>query len=314
LLPYFLEATGAGGVAVATIKGGKVKDVEFAGVENRTDERPVSWRTVFEVASLSKPVFALTVHQLVQEGKLDLDRPLRSYLGKPYTEEPAADKITARHVLCHKTGWPNWRVESQPLKLDRPPGVQFGYSGEGYVYLATAVAAITGEETETTMRRLVFEPLGLADSSYVWRDDYEGRYATGYDANGDPLRKNRPATPNVAGSLHTTLGDYMEVVIGYLSSSLLTDSTRSTVFAGEATVNSRLSWGLGWGISEGPVSTIWHWGCNSGFNSFITALPVVGSGVVVLTSGEHGQRICAAAVRNSLGLDHPAFYWGNIGM
>src|SRR6185295_2724162 len=101
-----------------------------------TTGRPVDPRTIFEAASISKPIVALGALDLVRRGALSLDTPLDAYLPEPYLPvDRRASTITARMVLGHTTGFPNWRPRGEPLALLRDPGTRFGYSGEGYVYL-----------------------------------------------------------------------------------------------------------------------------------------------------------------------------------
>lgn len=122
------EASGTADTSAASgAHQGQVGDAAGAGGTGQ-----VSADTVFEAASLSKPVFAFGVLLLAQEGIIDLDRPLASYLPAPYLPaEPGAAVITARMVLEHTTGLPNWRPKGEPLALLRQPGTRFGYSGEG---------------------------------------------------------------------------------------------------------------------------------------------------------------------------------------
>lgn len=139
------------------------------GVKNAKIGLPVTAETVFEAASLSKPVFAYGVLKLIDQGKLGLDVPLTTYLPKPYIDgDERLNKITARIVLSHRTGFPNWRGKPS-LKICFTPGERFSYSGEGYIYLQRVVEHITGKPLNEYITEAVFTPLGMANSSYVWR-------------------------------------------------------------------------------------------------------------------------------------------------
>src|SRR5271167_1564548 len=119
---------------MVVIRNGKTTWVHGFGIKESTTGQPVTVETVFEAASLSKPVFAYGVLKLVEQGKLGLDVPLTTYLPKPYIAgDERLAKITARIVLSHRTGFPNW------------PGERFSYSGEGYIYLQRVVEKITGK-------------------------------------------------------------------------------------------------------------------------------------------------------------------------
>ncbi|MEP7290270.1 MAG: serine hydrolase domain-containing protein, partial [Chloroflexota bacterium] len=113
------------------------------GVSNTVTQKPVTTETIFEGASLSKPVTAYAALKLCAQGKLALDRSLATYLSED--DELAASKITLQHVLSHSTGLPNWRGRSQPIRIQSEPGARFGYSGEGYVYLQRVIERITGQ-------------------------------------------------------------------------------------------------------------------------------------------------------------------------
>ncbi|HTC40230.1 MAG TPA: serine hydrolase domain-containing protein, partial [Candidatus Acidoferrales bacterium] len=144
-VPVLLKEGTVPGASLALIRGGKTYWVHGFGVRDAKSGQPVVEDTIFEAASLSKPVFAYGVLKLVDQGKLDLDAPLSKYLPKPYIEgDPRLDKITARYVLSHRTGFPNWRPDAG-LTIHFTPGERFSYSGEGFVYLQKVVQQITGE-------------------------------------------------------------------------------------------------------------------------------------------------------------------------
>src|SRR5262249_52342605 len=125
----------------------------------------------------------------VANGTLALDRALDSYLSAPYPiDDPRAGKITARHVLSHTSGLPNWRhAASEPLTLAFDPGTQYRYSGEGYYFLQSVVEHVTGQSTAQLMRSTLDE-LGMHDSSYIWADADAANSALPYDSAGKPLR------------------------------------------------------------------------------------------------------------------------------
>jgi CubicO group peptidase (beta-lactamase class C family) len=178
------------GAAFARINRSSIESYP-AGLRDVASRLPVTASTIFEAASLSKPVFAYAVLRLVAHGTLDLDRPLDSYLPSPYPiGDPRASAITARHVLSHTSGLPNWRhAASESLSLAFAPGTQYLYSGEGYYFLQTVVEHVTGKPTAQLMRSTMDE-LGMRDSSYVWRDTDASNCALPYDAEGKPLRRD----------------------------------------------------------------------------------------------------------------------------
>jgi len=175
------------GVSLAAINAQTIHAWAF-GLRDRARNLPVTNATIFEAASCSKPVFAYGVLQLVQQHALDLDRPLDSYLASPYPiDDPRGQRITARHVLTHTSGLPNWRDEKHPsLALAFEPGTQYRYSGEGFYFLQTVVEAITGLSTERFMRG-VLDRLGMHTSSYVWRERFRADAAAPYGQHLQPL-------------------------------------------------------------------------------------------------------------------------------
>ncbi|HEY3123114.1 MAG TPA: serine hydrolase domain-containing protein, partial [Thermoanaerobaculia bacterium] len=208
LVPRLMEDGDVPGLSLAVVQNGQVVYRRAFGVRDESTGARVDDDTIFEAASLSKPVFAYAVLKLADAGRLDLDAPLAKYLPGDYVEDPRLRSITARRVLSHTTGFPNWRPDGQPLKIHFEPGERFSYSGEGFVYLQKAVENRTGQTLEALMRRLVFEPLRMTNSSYTWQDRFEGRKAIGHDTVGSPLGLRRPPVSNAAASLHTTALDY----------------------------------------------------------------------------------------------------------
>src|SRR5438445_3866389 len=164
LVPTLLKDGDVPGLSLAIVRDGRIELRRAYGVKDAASGTPVDADTVFEAASLSKPVFAYAVLKLADAGKLDLDAPVAKYLPGDYVDDPRQSAITARRVLSHTTGFPNWRPSGQPLKIHFAPGERFSYSGEGFVYLQKAVERLTGQTLDAVMKRLVFEPLHMASS------------------------------------------------------------------------------------------------------------------------------------------------------
>ena len=328
LVPRLMKDGDVPGLSLAVVRDGQVVYRRGFGVRDAGTNTPVDDDTIFEAASLSKPVFAYAVLKLVDAGRLDLDAPLKKYLPGDYVEDPRLPSITARRVLSHTTGFPNWRPEGQPLKIHFEPGERFSYSGEGFVYLQKAVENVTGQTLEALMRRLVFEPLRMTGSSYHWQDRFEGRKAMGHDAVGSPRGLRRPAEANVAASLQTTALDYARFLAAVLDGTGLRKETAAQMIRPQIHVDEgcqncvnnkptgRLSreigWGLGWGVQEtedGP--SIWHWGDNggSGFHCYAVGFPKQRLGVVVFTNSLGGHGIIPDVVAAAVGGHHPAFAW-----
>ncbi|MBK9154861.1 MAG: beta-lactamase family protein [Chloracidobacterium sp.] len=185
-LPIMMELANVPGVSVAYVENGRESWSRYFGVRDAGTREPVTADTVWQVGSLSKPVFAMVVMKLVEAGKIDPDRPLANYLpGELIKDEPRAKSITARHALSQSTGLQNWRFQAgQTLSLSFAPGERWSYSGEGIYYLQRAVEQITGLGLEQLAREHMFGPLGMASSSYYWLAGYDKRIASSHNGQG----------------------------------------------------------------------------------------------------------------------------------
>lgn len=297
VMPRLLRDNAVPGVSVALVRNGAVA---WTGAFGEVDPG-----AVFEAASLSKPLFAYGVLLLVDDGRLDLDAPLRSYLDAPYADDPRLDRVTASHVLSHTSGLPNWSRD-EPIGVEFEPGTRWQYSGEAYVYLQRVVERITRQSLEEYMASTVLEPLGLRSSSFVWRPDYDTLAATGHDATGAARPKDRPDRPNAAHSLHTTAADYARFLVAALDEDGPAARMAATRIAIDPALG--LEWGLGWGIERvGDRRFVFHWGANDWFRSFAMGSLASGDGIVVLTNGENGLELMDDVVEIVTGEDHPLF-------
>ena len=141
--------------------------------------------TPIEAASLTKPTFAYIVLKYCEEGLLDLDTPLEEYLPEKYIQnQPKLQYLTAKHVLSHTTGFPNWRPKGGALEIHFTPGERFSYSGEGYVYLQKVIEHLSGKSAETNFQKRFAEPLKLNSASLLWNEAFDKSAALGYLKNG----------------------------------------------------------------------------------------------------------------------------------
>lgn len=184
-LPRLLELAAVPGLSLATVDDAGVV-LRASGRASLEPARNTSDQTVFEAASLGKPLFAYAVLKLVDAGTLELDRPLYDYLPTPEADTPRMRRVTARHVLTHTSGLPNWRREPGPLAPETEPGEAYAYSGEGFFYLQRVVEHVTDRPIARLLREEILQPLGMKESSWVWRDEYDSRMAMGYDEAGAP--------------------------------------------------------------------------------------------------------------------------------
>jgi CubicO group peptidase (beta-lactamase class C family) len=134
-IPALMEQAVVPGAQIAVLNGGKTAWQASFGLGNAETKAPVTDGSVFEAASLSTPVFAYAGLTLVDAGLIDLDTPIVKYLPGRYDvgDDARLNVITPRHVLSHRSGFPNWRAGSDPLKVYFNLGDRFSYSGEGFV-------------------------------------------------------------------------------------------------------------------------------------------------------------------------------------
>src|SRR5580704_7620645 len=226
-----MTQTGAKGIAVAVIDHGKVGDVHAYGIRNAKGD-PLNTDTVMYGASLTKTVFAYTVMQLVDEGKLNLDTPLKDDLDKPLpsygpypvfpdkygpykdlADDRRWEKITPRMCLTHSTGFSNfWFIEpDNKLHIHFEPGTRFSYSGEGFILLqfviehgrkAQGLGLDVGDLTKA-----IFDRLGMTRTSLVWQNGPEANVADGWNDEGKPQPHDNRSKVRVAGSMNTTISD-----------------------------------------------------------------------------------------------------------
>jgi CubicO group peptidase (beta-lactamase class C family) len=318
-LPRLVEAGDVTGLSMAVVTQGGPMRTSVYGVRNAETGEPVQEDTLFEAASLSKPVFAYAVMRLVEREELDLDRPLASYLTYERLEhDERYKKITARMVMSHRSGLPNWG--GTPLEMVFEPGERFGYSGEGFVYLQKVVETITGMTLNEVVTREVFRPLGMKESSYVWEDELEGRMATGHSSRGEPMKKKRRegGDGNAAASLLTTARDYARFLSAILTEEGLAHSTWEAVFEPRVQVVERGSnepvenvyWGLGWGLQRGDAGeAFFHWGDNSGYKNYVIGYPDEGTALVYFANSDEGLSIAEAVVTSFVPDSNDAVHW-----
>ena len=218
-LPRTMAAFAVPGVAIAVVEDGAVAWQQGFGVLHAERSAPVAEDTLFEVASLSKPVFAYLVLQLSDAGVLDLDRPLAAYRRPDHLgESPWLERITARDVLRHTTGLPNWRAApaTEALVPKVEPGTRIDYSGEAFVWLQLVVESLTGESLDRTAQTRLFGPAGMRDSNYAWSDAMAARSVYGHrahdaDETGMPsqmLRAQWSAAQKIADRNGVALSDW----------------------------------------------------------------------------------------------------------
>src|SRR4029078_6796963 len=276
--------------------------VRQAGTNDRVTDT-----TVFEAASLSKPVLAYMVMRLVDAGSITLDQPLSRML-KLESHDPRADLITARMVLSHTTGLQNERIGSDTLAFAFQPGSSWRYSGEGYTYLGHVLETITHESLTQLATRLVFAPLQMKRSSFVWEERFAGDAAIGHGTYAETRTPARPAEARAAATLHTTVIDYATFLRAIARGEGLTHSAKAKLSTRAVDVANGVHWTLGWGLEDGPTGpAIAHHGDNSlsGFTAFAWLALARGNGVVYLTNSTEGLAVVRPVIQQVSPGSHP---------
>jgi CubicO group peptidase (beta-lactamase class C family) len=262
------------GLSIAVIKDAKVVYSKAFGVKDSVTGEPVLESTLFEACSLTKPIFAFAVNRLAERGAIDLDKPLSEYCPNSLrVSDVRADErlslISARQVLAHRTGFPNWRGDK--LSIDFTPGSRFGYSGEGFEYLNEVVSQITGKPSEEVLSEEALTPLNMTSASAVCDDAIARMSAIGHDA-ARPLAKWMPKSPVMAASLHVNAEDYAQFLLALLNRSGMSDEQWQEMLRPQfvdVDPNSERPFCLGIGVEETPYGKKYsHSGLNLGFTCY----------------------------------------------
>jgi CubicO group peptidase (beta-lactamase class C family) len=246
-----MSNTHANGMAVAVVDKGKVAYVQAYGIRNAKGD-PLTIDTVMYGASITKTVLAYTTMQLVDQGKLSLDTPIKDDLDYsltaygpdpvfpdkhgPYPDlagDPRWEKITPRMCLTHSTGFNNfWFIEpDQKLHIHFDPGTRYSYSGEGFILLqfviehgrkAQGLGLDVGDLTRTN-----FDRLGMTRTSLVWRPDFASNFADGWNDKGQPQEHDRRKKVRAAGSMDTTISDLPKFAAALVTGDGLTAASRA---------------------------------------------------------------------------------------
>jgi CubicO group peptidase (beta-lactamase class C family) len=310
-IPAAMAEAHVPGLSMVLIRERRIAWRGCFGVRRAGEEAPVDPETIFEAASMSKPLYCYAVLELVERGRFDLDRPLDAYLPAPYLPaDPRAARITGRMVLTHRTGLPNWRKggwrSDHPLTLVHEPGSRFIYSGEGFLYLQRAVEALTGEGLAPWIERRLLAPLGMKRSSYVWRAAFAANHAGGHDAQGRFKTGRRYyERANAAYSLYTTPSDYARFLIELmrperdaehsLGAAMVRAMTTLQVSPEEGRERTRRSLGFLLAARGGWVG---HSGSNgTGFRCTSRFHMERGDGCVIMTNSASGVKVWQAVLR-----------------
>ena len=311
-LSALLEAYDVAGAAIVELAGCEPGPVVSAGYADLDTSERVAPETVFEAASLSKPVFAYLVLTLADEGLIDLDQPLAASLDYPrISDQQAYGAMTPRMILTHRTGMPNWVDEATPfnkrtapITLLAEPGEAYTYSGEAFQLLQLYVEQETGQ----SLQEIFAERLGadMPMSAFARPLPADISESRGYRRASAP--ETGRAMTNVrdyamaSGSLAVTAQDYARFLSLVCRGEGLAPATHAEMVspledAPEDGAPFPMAYGLGWIVADmGGDSFIGHGGNNGNYRSFAGYFASSGDGIVVLTNSESGQALIDALI------------------
>ena len=312
----WLKESDVPSVAVAYIENRRVAWTAVYG--EQSPGVPATTKTLYNMASLTKPVTAETVLRLASAGKLSLNESMSPFwLDPDIQDDPRSKLLTPRLCLSHQTGFPNWRGKTGGvLKIQWDPGTQTGYSGEGFNYVGRFTEKKLGKPFDVLAQEMVFDPVGMNETSYTAKNWYAGRLAVPRGPNRDKPVNDVAQAWNGADLLRTTIQDYAKFVVSVMHDEGLTReiaAERATLTRdrmkpedlknvcstagelGHCLVTAGM--GLGWEVETVNAEKILdHDGSDWGVKTFVMFVPSRGIGVVVFTNGENGEAVIKKVV------------------
>lgn len=306
------------GMQLIHVKGSRIRAYQLG--QRKSGGKPVTSSTIFQAASLGKVVLAYLALRLHDRGVLALDQPLLSYHQYPrLAGQKGADRITARMVLTHTAGLPNWAEnpleaswKTSALKLKYAPDSCWNYSGEGFVLLQKTLEQLTGKSLSELAQAEVFGPLKMPNSSFTWRRSFARNAACGHDKAGKPTEIRQFTEPNGGFSLLSTAADYSRFLQALVAGQGLKPGTALLLRqrASEANRCGRpasltdpaIAWAYGLGLAvTSHGSALWHWGDNGDFQGFFMAFPGTQESIVFFTNSANGLKLTDDVLRLLVG-------------
>ncbi|SDG56650.1 CubicO group peptidase, beta-lactamase class C family [Lentzea fradiae] len=328
-LPRLVAEHDVPGASAAVTAGDEVVEVA-AGVLNKNTGVEATTDSVFQIGSITKVWTATLVLQLADDGLLDIDATVRTYLPEfRIADEDAAARITVRQLLNHTAGFEGDLftdtgrgddcVEKYVATLHDtpqlfPPGEMFSYNNAGYCVLGRIVEVLRGKQYDQCLRDHLFAPLGLTHAATCADEAILFRAAVGHvtqDEDAGPqvaplwslVRSNAPA----GSMLAMTAGDLLKFARMHMSggAGVLAEETVRAMQRVETRVPELAimgdSWGLGWEMFSSPQGTIvGHDGGTIGQNAFLRMVPEQGVAVALLTNGGRPHDLYQAVFRHVL--------------
>ena len=306
---------------------------------------PVTEHTIFPAASMTKALFSFAVRRLARTGGFNLEAPLVEY-GDVGISGVNAEKITARHVLTHTSGLPNWLFDARaPLEPQSQPGTRWRYSGEGFVALQRAIEKAMKQPIAVYMDTVVLPSLGMRESTVVWKPDLQSKSAVGYESELQPMQKSLtyyaeatdaafrkvsfdPATGTTEEALKALsaggqsplrilitpnmAGSLWTTPVDFarLAHALLADAKQHRdEYQPTVEAQGIISWGLAGAVDRSLGNAIFQYGDGPGYKNLLWLSPAEETALAFFTNGERGAHAYSWALRQRIGRDPAALYW-----
>lgn len=290
------------GLSIGIINDAKLAYLGNFGVRNVITKAPVNDSTLFEGASLSKPLFAYFLLKMTEKGVIHLDTPLYRYMPHPNIKDndERYKLITARMVLAHQTGFPNWS-ENRPIEMAFTPGTGFSYSGEAHQWLTALLATQMKTNWQAGLDSIfqseVAKPLGMKHSYYVRNEFTRRNKATGYykDGRAKEIWESGSISFGAAHTLHSEASDFSKFLIAMIKGKGLRKETFNEMLreqthfpAGSDMLQyGQTGWALGFAMRPtGNGMRYMHTGNNSGFQAYSCFYKDRKYGLVLFTNSE----------------------------
>jgi CubicO group peptidase (beta-lactamase class C family) len=292
-------------LGLGVIENGKLQQVKVFGEISKGISAP--YNTIFNVASLTKPVTAIVALKLVSLEKWGLDEPIYKYWTDPdIASDPRNKKLTTRIILSHQTGFPNWRWMNSDKKLNFQfdPGTKYQYSGEGMEYLRKALEKKFNKSLQELADELIFQPLKMTDTRYVWDKNVDTtRLAIGYDKDRKAYETIKNKTPNAADDLLTTIEDYGKFLVSVLNSDGLTKKIFEEMTTNQVASTKGKHFGLGFEIYDlgNGEYALSHGGSDNGVQTIVFVFPKTNQGLLIFTNSDKGVSVYETLLKHYLG-------------
>lgn len=280
-------------LGIGYIEDGKIKQISVFGELEKGIKAPKN--TIWNVASLTKPITALVTLKLIDSGELGLDEPVYKYYIDPDIKNDSRAKLlTPRIILSHQTGFANNRYNYTDglLKFEFEPGTKYQYSGEGYDYLRKVIEHKFNKTIEQLASELIFRPLKMDSTSYVWHKMYETRVAKWHTEKGETYKFKKQTEAHGADDLLTTIEDYSKFVTYIINGADLSKKLQREMVKNQITINDNKYFGLGWWIDENVNTNndfaLVHGGDDIGVHTIAFIIPETKQGLIIFTNSDNG--------------------------